>query len=52
MATVSLPATTYRTLPDRRIFYARFLERVRAGPGVESAALGTGVLLPLPDALW
>ena len=47
MATVSLPGSTYRTPPDVRTFYARFIEKVRAVPGVESAALTTGVLLPL-----
>jgi len=47
MATVSLPATTYRTPADVRAFYGRFLEKVRALPGVTSAALTTGVLLPL-----
>ena len=47
MATVSLPGTTYRNPPDVRAFYGRFLEKVRAVPGVESAALTTGVLMPL-----
>ena len=47
MATVSLPAVTYRTPDDVRAFYTRLLDRVRAMPGVESAALTTGVLQPL-----
>jgi putative ABC transport system permease protein len=47
MATVSLPGTTYRTPEDIRAFYRRFIEKVRAVPGVESAALTTGVLMPL-----
>ena len=47
MATVSLPAGTYRGPDDWRRFYARLLERVRGIPGVESAALTTGVLQPL-----
>ena len=47
MATISLPSGSYRTPDDVRGFYARLLERVRAVPGVESAALGSGVLLPL-----
>ena len=47
MAAVSLPAATYRGPAEVRAFYARFLERVRALPGVESAALTTGVLQPL-----
>jgi putative ABC transport system permease protein len=47
MATVSLPGTTYRTPEDVRAIYRRFIEKVRAVPGVESAALTTGVLMPL-----
>ena len=47
MATVSLPGPSYRTPDLIRAFYNRFLERVRAVPGVESASLTTGVLLPL-----
>ncbi len=47
MASVSLPATAYRTPADVRAFYSRFMEKVRALPGVESAAWTTGVLLPL-----
>jgi predicted permease len=46
VATVSLPQALYAGPPDVRAFYARLLERVRALPGVESAATGTGVLLP------
>ena len=47
MMTVSAPAASY---PDPRAvlsFYSRLLERVRAIPGVLSAATGTGVLQPL-----
>ena len=47
VATVSLPPTLYAGPPEVRGFYAQLLERVRAVPGVESAALGTGVLMPL-----
>jgi putative ABC transport system permease protein len=47
MMTVSLPATSYASTADVRAFYARLLERVRALPGVVSAASGTGVLQPL-----
>jgi predicted permease len=45
-ATVSLPAAQYRGPAEGQAFYARLLERVRALPGVESAATTTGVLLP------
>jgi putative ABC transport system permease protein len=47
MATVSLPGGSYRTPDDVRGFYARLLDKVRAVPGVESAALATAVLQPL-----
>ena len=47
MASISLPGSAYRTPADVRGFYARFIERVRATPGVESASLTTGILLPL-----
>jgi predicted permease len=47
MATVSLPGGTYRTPDDVRGFYARLIAKIRAIPGVESAALTTGVLQPL-----
>ena len=47
VATVSLPGRVYRTPDDVRAFYGRFLERVRATPGVESAALTSGILVPL-----
>ena len=47
MATVSLPSRVYRTPDDARTFFARLLERVRAIPGVESAALTSGILQPL-----
>jgi putative ABC transport system permease protein len=45
--TVSVPATLYAGPADVRGFYARLLERVRALPGVEAAATGSGVVLPL-----
>ena len=45
VATVSVPATLFAGPPEVRGFYARLLERVRALPGVESAASATGVLL-------
>jgi predicted permease len=44
---LSLPAGLYGGPADVRSFYARLLDRLRALPGVESAAAGTGVLLPL-----
>jgi putative ABC transport system permease protein len=47
MMTVGAPASAYREPADVRGFYARLLERVRALPGVEEAATGTGVLQPL-----
>jgi putative ABC transport system permease protein len=47
MMTVSAPASSYAGGPELRAFYARLLERVRALPGVTSAATGTGVLQPL-----
>jgi putative ABC transport system permease protein len=47
VATVSLPSALFAGPPEVRGFYARLLERVRALPGVESAATGTGVLMPL-----
>jgi putative ABC transport system permease protein len=47
MMTVSLPAATYAGAADVRGFYARLLARVRALPGIVSAAAGTGVLQPL-----
>jgi putative ABC transport system permease protein len=46
-ATVSVSGTAYPQPADVRTFYARLLERVRALPGVESAATGTGVYQPL-----
>ena len=45
VATVSVPGTLFAGPPEVRGFYARLLERVRALPGVESAASATGVLL-------
>lgn len=45
--TVSLPQKLYPRVQDVRAFYAQLLDRVRALPGVESAATGTGVLMPL-----
>jgi putative ABC transport system permease protein len=47
MMTVSLPSTTYPGAAEVRAFYSRLLERVRALPGVQTAATGTGVLQPL-----
>jgi putative ABC transport system permease protein len=47
MMTVSPPTATYATPADVRSFYMRLLDRVRALPGVESAASGTGVLQPV-----
>jgi predicted permease len=44
---LSLPGSSYAGPPEVRAFYSRLLERVRALPGVESAATGTGVLMPL-----
>jgi len=46
-ATVSVPRAAYPAPADIRAFYGRLLDRVRALPGVESAALTTGVLMPL-----
>ncbi len=47
MMTVSPPGSTYPGPPEVRQFWARLLERVRALPGVESAATGSGLLQPL-----
>lgn len=47
VATVSAPPSAYPRAPEVRGFYSRVLERVRALPGVESAALASGVLQPL-----
>lgn len=47
VGTVSAPATAYPETRDVRGFYARLLERVRSAPGVESAALASGILQPL-----
>ena len=44
---ISLPSALFATPNDVRGFQARLLERVRSLPGVEAAALGTGVLQPL-----
>jgi len=44
---LSLPGASYAGPPEVRAFYSRLLERVRALPGVESAATGSGVLMPL-----
>jgi putative ABC transport system permease protein len=44
---LSLPGAAYAGPPEVRAFYSRLLERVRALPGVEAAATGTGVLMPL-----
>jgi putative ABC transport system permease protein len=45
--TVSAPAAAYAGPPEVRAFYERLLDRIRALPGVEAAAAGTGVLQPL-----
>lgn len=45
--TVSLPPALFPDQPAVRSFYTRLLERVRALPGVEAAAVTTGVLQPL-----
>jgi predicted permease len=45
--TLSLPAALFAGPNDVRGFYSRLLERVRALPGVESAATATGILQPL-----
>ena len=47
MMTLSLPPTTYPGAAEVRAFYSRLLDRVRALPGVHTAATGTGVLQPL-----
>jgi putative ABC transport system permease protein len=44
---LSVSASQYATPAEVRGFYSRLLERVRALPGVESAATGTAVLQPL-----
>jgi putative ABC transport system permease protein len=45
--TVSVPQAVAPTGEDLRGFHARLLERVRALPGVDEAALASGVLQPL-----
>ena len=45
--TVSLPPALFAQPADVSGFYTRLLDRVRALPGVESAATTTGVLMPL-----
>ena len=54
MMTVTVPASAYAQPPAVRGFYARLLERVRALPGVASAATGTAVLQPLVtnSSIW
>jgi predicted permease len=47
VATVSPPVASYPNALAVRGFYQRLLERVRAMPGVESAALTSDVLQPL-----
>ena len=44
-ALISLPATKYAEGPQITAFYHQLLERVQDTPGVESAALGSGVPL-------
>jgi putative ABC transport system permease protein len=50
MMTVSPPVVSYAKPTDVAGFYVRLLERIRAIPGVESAASGTAVLQPLVTA--
>jgi predicted permease len=45
--TISLPPALYPDAQAVRAFHARFLDRVRVIPGIESAALTTGVLQPM-----
>jgi putative ABC transport system permease protein len=45
--TISLPATMYSGPAEVRAFYDQLLDRLRALPGVESAAAGSGILQPL-----
>jgi putative ABC transport system permease protein len=45
--TLSVPQAVAPAAEDLRAFHARLLERVRALPGVEEAALASGVLQPL-----
>lgn len=45
--TLSLPPALFAQPTDVTGFYARLLERVRALPGVDSAATTTGVLMPI-----
>ena len=48
---LSLPSQKYREAADVRSFYHRMLDDVRALPGVESAALTTGVFMEaLPNS--
>jgi putative ABC transport system permease protein len=47
VATVSLPPTLFAEANDIRDFFARLLDRVHTLPGIESAATGTGILMPL-----
>ena len=47
VATLSLPPVLFAQPADVRGFYSRLLDRVRALPGVESAATATGILQPL-----
>jgi putative ABC transport system permease protein len=44
---LSLPGSLYAGPPEVSAFYSQLLDRVRALPGVESAATGSGVLQPL-----
>ena len=49
-ARLSLPPARYREQPQRDAFYTQLLDRVRALPGVDSAALVEG--LPLTGLSW
>ena len=44
---LSLPGSLYAGPPEVSAFYSQLLDKVRALPGVESAATGSGVLQPL-----
>ena len=44
---LSLPGALYAGPPEVSAFYSQLLDKVRALPGVESAATGSGVLQPM-----